>query len=186
MEGNSKATATNFKLSLQLKHMLQKTPEGNGNRANLFLFTEKNYLKHVAPGLKDAVKTLLWNVYSVSQVVFCGICTWLIKTDCKSSPYLLHEHPEETEDIWLLKKRAPGSLQLWDKTLSGSEMDGISISQPSCHFQSSPQPVLQKKDVSSKDTFSQNWCILQLGIKEGNHPESCQATCWDLFTALNS
>lgn len=110
MEGNSKATATNFKLSLQLKHMLQKTPEGKGNRANLFLFTEKMYLKHVTPGLKDAVKTLLWNVYSVSQVVFCGICTWLIKTDCKSSPYLLHERPEETEDIWLLKKKSSWEL----------------------------------------------------------------------------
>lgn len=38
---HSKATATDFKLSLQLKHMLQKTSEGNSNRVNLFLFTKK-------------------------------------------------------------------------------------------------------------------------------------------------
>lgn len=57
---HSKATATDFKLSFQLKHMLQKTCEGNSNRANLFLFTKKKmYLKDVTPGLKGAVKTLL-------------------------------------------------------------------------------------------------------------------------------
>lgn len=57
---HSKATATDFKLSFQLKHMLQKTSEGNSNRANPFLFTKKMYLKDTSPpGLKGAVKTLL-------------------------------------------------------------------------------------------------------------------------------